>query len=154
MEVRRLDGYTSRELSTVCDWMHAWWGVPGGYTKEEICAYLSRMVCPNRIPQTYAAYVGGEIAGTYNLSMEDLFVRPDLYPWLCNLYVAPQYRGKGVGRALIESIPRAMADIGLKELYLYTAHEGLYEKFGWEYVGPIRTFDKGQDIQRLYVLRV
>lgn len=153
MEIRKLTSYTPAELALAAGWMHAWWGEAGGYSLEQIRAYLLHAACESRIPQTYAAYEGGALLGIYHIMMDDLFVRPDLYPWLCNVFVSPACRGRGVGRALLTSVPDAMQRLGLNALYLYTMHEGLYEKFGWAYLGPVRTFSREQDMQRLYVLR-
>ena len=154
MEIRKLTSYTPAELNLVSGWMQAWWGEAGGYSPEQVRAYLLHAACENRIPQTYAAYHGGLLAGIYHIAMEDLFVRPDLYPWLCNVYVSPSHRGCGIGRALLQSVPGAMRSLGIERLHLYTTHESLYEKFGWTYAGPLHTFDRMQDLQRLYILQL
>ncbi len=44
--------------------------------------------------------------------------------------------------------------ISSNELWLYTKHIGLYEKFGWKYVSDIDTYSKEQKIQRLYKLEL
>jgi len=87
--------------------------------------------------------------GMYQFTNGDLFPRPDLYPWLANLYIDPACRGAGLGRFLIESVRRHATNAGLKELYLFTTHSGLYEKFGWTLVQEIDTFLEPR-IQRLY----
>ena len=76
MEIRKLTSYTPAELNLVSGWMQAWWGEAGGYSPEQVRAYLLHAACENRIPQTYAAYHGGLLAGIYHIAMEDLFVRP------------------------------------------------------------------------------
>lgn len=154
MEIRKLTSYTPAELNLVSGWMQAWWGEAGGYSPEQVRAYLLHAACENRIPQTYAAYHGGLLAGIYHIAMEDLFVRPDLYPWLCNVYVSPAHRGCDIGRALLQSVPGAMRSLGIERLHLYTTHESLYEKFGWTYAGPLHTFEQMQDLQRLYILQL
>lgn len=42
----------------------------------------------------------------------------------------------------------------LKELYLYTKHIGLYEKFGWTFMGEVKTFREDSPIERLYKLEI
>lgn len=42
----------------------------------------------------------------------------------------------------------------LQELYLYTKHVGLYEKFGWKFVEEVKTFKKDSPIERLYRLEI
>ncbi len=91
----------------------------------------------------------------YQLSMtEDLESRPDIYPWLINVYVEETYRGQHVGRKLMESVNENARKANIKELYLYTKHIGLYEKFGWKFVENVETFKPDSPIERLYKLEI
>ena len=83
----------------------------------------------------FSGYAGQKRAYTNTLCMVNC--RPDLYPWLIDVFVAEPFRGRGVGRALLETVPENARNAGLTELYLYTTHAGLYEKFGWTYVGEV-----------------
>lgn len=59
----------------------------------------------------------------------------DLWPWACALYVDEWLRGHAYGRSLLE---RAAADArraGFRTMYLSTDHVGLYEKWGFRYIG-------------------
>ena len=85
---------------------------------------------------------------------DDLSSRPDIYPWLINVYVDEKYRNEGVCRFLMETVKEKAKDIGLTELYLYTKHIGLYEKFGWEFKEEVRTFNADSPIERLYKLKI
>ena len=40
MEIRKLTSYTPAELNLVSGWMQAWWGEAGGYSPEQVRAYL------------------------------------------------------------------------------------------------------------------
>lgn len=48
----------------------------------------------------------------------------------------------------------ARNNINSNELWLYTKHINLYEKFGWKYVSDIDTYNQEQKIQRLYKLEL
>ncbi|HEY6801521.1 MAG TPA: GNAT family N-acetyltransferase [Agromyces sp.] len=54
------------------------------------------------------------------------------FAWLCDVFVAVEARGRGVGFALIEAVIAALEPLGLRRVALTTddAH-GLYEKFGF-----------------------
>ena len=54
----------------------------------------------------------------------------------------------------METVKEKAKDIGLTELYLYTKHIGLYEKFGWEFKEEVRTFNADSPIERLYKLKI
>lgn len=55
------------------------------------------------------------------------------FAWLCDVFVDPAVRGRGVGVALIEGVCAQLEPLGLKRMALVTgdAH-GLYAKFGFE----------------------
>ena len=150
-EVVKLTDGTHAELMT--EWMYGWWGRRENYPREAVREYVLHSLSEKRLPQTYGLFAGGELAGMYQFTHADLFVRPDIYPWLANVYLEPRFRGVGLGRVLLESVRRNASAAGLDELYLYTSHTGLYEKFGWEYAGELDTFLEPR-VQRLYRLEV
>lgn len=55
------------------------------------------------------------------------------FAWLCDVFVAPEVRGKGIGIALVEGVINVFEPLNLKRMLLATgdAH-GLYSKFGFE----------------------
>ena len=68
---------------------------------------------------------------------------PDGCCELVKLYLLPDARGKGYGKALIEQCFRSAVKLGYKQVYLETMPElkmamGLYEKCGFTYLkGPL-----------------
>ncbi|MFF6782376.1 GNAT family N-acetyltransferase [Streptomyces sp. NPDC012510] len=54
------------------------------------------------------------------------------FAWLCDVYVDPSARGKGVGTALVEAVREHLRPYGLRRILLAThdAH-GLYAKHGF-----------------------
>ena len=138
-------------LDTITNWMYNWWGKPEGYLYETVYACMSHSLQENRLPQTFGLFLDGTLIGMYQFTMGDLFPRPDIYPWLANVYIEEPYRGCGYGRFLLNSVKETAAKVGLKELYLFTIHDNLYEKFGWIFVQEIDTFLEPR-IQRLYRL--
>ncbi|MBG0856643.1 GNAT family N-acetyltransferase [Streptomyces spinoverrucosus] len=55
------------------------------------------------------------------------------FAWLCDVYVDPSVRGKGIGTALVEAVREHLRPHGLRRILLAThdAH-GVYEKVGFE----------------------
>jgi GNAT superfamily N-acetyltransferase len=85
------------------------------------------------IPTTYVALAGDELLGSVALAERDMVNRRDLSPWLTGLYVAPAFRGQGVGSALSRHAVRQAAAMGAPRLYLHTATaRGFYERLGWQ----------------------
>ena len=139
-----------RQLERITDWMHAWWGEREGYSREAVRCQMAHGLQATRLPQTYGLFLGDALIGMYQFTLEDLFSRPDLYPWLANVYVDEPYRHGGYGRFLLSSVKEiAEQNLAFNELFLFTEHIGLYEKFGWEFVETIDTFWEPR-FQRLY----
>ena len=66
------------------------------------------------------------------LLVHDMDSRPQLTPWLAGVFVKPQFRGKGIGSALVRRIEAEGRSLGVSTLHLYTPNaESLYERLGW-----------------------
>ncbi len=142
------------QLDKITGWMYGWWGEAEGYAYDAVHSYMAHSLNVERLPQTYGLYLGDELIGMYQFTYEDLFARPDIYPWLANVYIEPPYRGKGYGGYLLRSVKEnAGANLRENELFLFTSHGGLYEKYGWQYAGETDTFLEPHR-QRLYRLEL
>ncbi|SDO69653.1 Acetyltransferase (GNAT) family protein [Streptomyces sp. cf386] len=62
------------------------------------------------------------------------------FAWLCDVYVDPSVRGKGIGTALVGGVREHLRPYGIKRMLLAThdAH-GVYEKLGF---GPLERPDQ------------
>ncbi|MDI3407123.1 GNAT family N-acetyltransferase [Streptomyces cavernicola] len=57
------------------------------------------------------------------------------FAWLCDVYVAPNARGKGLGTALVAAVRADLEPYGLRRILLATADaHGVYEKVGFRRV--------------------
>lgn len=136
------------------NWSYNWWGVEDELSREWVACFMEHTFLKDRLPKTFGIFQNGKIMAMFQFINEDLSVRPDIYPWLANVYVAEECRGQGVGRELLSHIAEmAHRHVPYDEMFLYTTHVGLYEKYGWEYVGDIDTFKKPR-VQRLYKLKI
>jgi len=94
----------------------------------------SCLTAENPLPQWYVLADDGRIIAGAGLITNDFISRMDLYPWLCALYVEPEYRGRALGAALMQRCREDAAKAGFSNLYLCTDHIGYYEKYGFEYI--------------------
>lgn len=155
VEIKQMTNLSEDQLSMVAEWMYQWWGEKEGYSYEAVKCYVQNGLQVKRLPQTYGMYLNDRLIGVYQFRLDDLFVRPDLYPWLANVYLDPAYRNAGYGKLLMESIRNnAQRCLPYDEVFLFTKHTGLYEKYGWEFVSEIDTFLDSGRIQRLYRLNL
>nr|WP_305145040.1 GNAT family N-acetyltransferase [Anaerotignum propionicum] len=137
-------------ITKISSWFYHWWGKQEGFSSDKMEAYVLHSLCEDRIPQTYILLADEELIGVYQLSVMDIDVRPDIYPWLINVYIDKPHRGKGYLNLLMKSAKDNCQQLGIKQIFLYTTHEGLYEKYGLRFEEEFNTFIKGKEIQRLY----
>jgi N-acetylglutamate synthase-like GNAT family acetyltransferase len=54
------------------------------------------------------------------------------FAWLADVVVLPPYRGRGLGKELVDAVTRSQDDVGIRRVLLSTdtAH-GLYAQFGF-----------------------
>ena len=83
------------------------------------------------------------------ITLKDLDCRPDIYPYIANLYIEEKYRNNGFAKLLLDEAIKTARENNLTHLYLYTSHIGLYEKYGWTFVDFVETY-LNPHIQRLY----
>lgn len=153
LEFKQITQIDNDNLDIMTNWMYKWWGQEEGYTFDGVKCYMEHSLQKDRLPKTYGLFSNGRIIGMFQFTYEDLEVRPDIYPWLANLYVDEKYRNKGVARILLDKVKEiAKSSTNFNELYLFTKHIGLYEKFDWEYISELDTHMKIPRIQRLYKL--
>lgn len=130
IEFKQLINIDENTLNIITKWNYEWWGESSNYNYEKVKHFLQYSMQKDRIPQTYGLFLDNQIIGMCQFLYEDLDVRPDIYPWLANVYIDEKYRNKGYGRILIENATKVAHDIiKFNELFLYTKHIGLYEKF-------------------------
>ena len=139
MRIIRLENNNDDIINKICEW---------NYFKHSLCK-------DNRLPQTFIALIKDEPVGMYQISMsDDLVSRPDIYQWLVNAYVDEKRRGNGICRKLMNTVKENAKSISLNELYLYTKHVGLYEKFGRKFIEKVNAFKDDSSMERLYKLDI
>lgn len=73
----------------------------------------------------------------------------ELTPWIGWVYTFPQYRGhRYVGKLLSYAEALAKTD-GINSIYISTNHDGLYEKYGYEFFEMMKDIH-GED-SRVYI---
>lgn len=75
----------------------------------------------------FGAYADGRQVGYARVVTDGV-----LFAWLCDVYVDPAARGRGVGKALVAAVDAALTDFGVRRTLLATedAHS-LYAPFGF-----------------------
>lgn len=120
------------DLITVCAaWNHAEWGEFTGSTLEETAKAFSDISCDSDGQAACIALWNGQPAGFSLLIHSDLETHPHLKPWVASVFVAPEYRGRGIARTLVGATEDAAREYGYAEADLYTNKPDLYRQIGW-----------------------
>ena len=103
------------------------------------------------LPQWYLLEKDGIIMGCAGLITNDFISRMDLYPWVCAVFVDPNYRGLNYGSLLLEKAKKDSLKAGFDALYLCTDHIGYYEKYGFQYIG--KGYHPWNEESRIYEMK-
>jgi GNAT superfamily N-acetyltransferase len=131
LHIRRLDA-DEPAFELIARWRYDAFFAQDGGTFEESRDALRAWMDGLGYETAMLAEVNRRPAGSCLFVREEIDPKHDLTPWLAALYVAPEYRRRGVARALVRAIEQHARDVGCGELYLYTiTAEPLYAKLGW-----------------------
>lgn len=86
------------------------------------------------LPQTWLVLSAqGEICGTVSLLLSDMTTNQDLSPWLANVFIAPEFRGQGIGKQVVQAVMAKAAARQVSPLYLFTEdQQQFYQRLGWQ----------------------
>ena len=121
-------------------WFDEWGHFRPGDTLEALISRMHGLLDREGLPISVVATWEDKIAGVAVLKLHELF---DLYPemnfWLGDVFVAPEFRGRGIGSALAMKIVEIAKSRGISSLHLQTQslNGGLYAKLGWEKIEQI-----------------
>jgi GNAT superfamily N-acetyltransferase len=115
---------------------HAEWAwIDPEWTLAEAKANLAVHTAGTAVPTTRVAFVDGALAGSVSLLANDHSRIRKWSPWLASLLVLPEFRGRGIGAALVREAVAIAARFGFERLYLYTDDAApFYARLGWAMV--------------------
>ena len=110
------------------------WLKDDGYSLQDSIEQLRAVARGDRPREAgVIAFAGNDPAGICLMVEEELEPLHDVSPWLASLFVAPEFRRRGIARLLITAIEHHARMRGVETLYLYTVDaEALYLKCGWQ----------------------
>lgn len=123
----------SEELRIAAQWRYDAFLKDDGLSVADSEAQLDKIAtAPEGCETALIAHADGRVAGICLLVQHELEPLHDVTPWLASLYVAPEFRGRGLARDLIGAIEDHARRNGVRKLHLYTVDaEDLYQKYGW-----------------------
>ncbi|MBP2237101.1 putative N-acetyltransferase YhbS [Sinorhizobium kostiense] len=128
--------------STVADRVWRAWWQGAGHPFEQVSDHMQEMLDDRPLPLGLVAHYGKQYLGSTLIVSCDLEERPQYAPWVAAVWVDPEHRRRGIGRALVGRAAEAAFGLGYDIAYLCALPEkrSFYEAFGWnrleEGVGP------------------
>jgi GNAT superfamily N-acetyltransferase len=125
----------------ICRWWFEEWGhLRPGDTLEALTERVRGLVSRERLPIQMVALWESRVVGVASLKLHELFERyPEKNFWLGDVFVAPEFRGRGIGSALAMKIVQLAKSRGIEALHLQTKDlsGGLYARLGWQKIEQI-----------------
>jgi N-acetylglutamate synthase-like GNAT family acetyltransferase len=131
-------------FDTIADRIWRAWWKPDNYPLDLIAGRLQENMADTPIPLALVAHDGDAFLGTASLIPSDLAERPHLTPWVAAVWVEPEMRQRGIGRALVNRVTQDCFALGFSRVYLCARPQrsAFYEGLGWipieRDVGPHR----------------
>lgn len=119
-------------METICDFLinRSYWA--GSRTREQIEKSINNSLC-------FGVYDSGRQVGFARV-VSDYSV---MY-WLCDVFVDEEYRGKGIGKLLVECVVNHPELKELNGILATKDAQGLYEKYGFAAPPPAMTTFMGK----------
>ncbi len=82
------------------------------------------------------------------LAKQDDIPSTSLSPWIGYVYTYPSFRGQRFAQKLLNYCEKKAQDQGHTAIYISTGHEGLYERYGYEFLDTM--LDMHGHLSRVY----
>jgi GNAT superfamily N-acetyltransferase len=123
-------------VPVVARWLWDEWRRDDGYSLEEIISKVAKRTSPSGPEQCFVLLANGEPVATASLTQRDLPARPDLKPWLAEVFVKPIFRRRGLASQVVRCVEAACRSAEIPVAWLFTASAAdLYSRLGWHAVG-------------------
>lgn len=111
--------------------------------------YLAKLMCENAFAEeerVVVALVDGNIAGFCTYAKKDeLPEEYDFTLFIGFMFVDEKYRGKRLSEKLIQTACNHAMNNGFTKMYIMSGEIGLYEKYGFEFLGMYQTIYDSED---------
>ena len=100
-----------------------------------------------KLPLGLALFDGEKIIGFCTLRENRLVNHLNINPWLCNLMIFEEYKGKGYAKEMINFALNKFKTLGYDKVYAWTDQvPDFYKKLGWMYEGKVTKNEGGEGL--------
>ena len=145
MEIKKFCELENNELDKLIDVHYNHWSKFNPKMKKEDTIFkFKNLYTTQNLPFGIALLDHNQIVGFCVFKIENLKKYPEIFPWLSDVMVLPQFRGKGYGKILLEYGQKILKDLGYKTIYVWTDQApDFYKKLGFTYKQEIEKNEGG-----------
>lgn len=156
MIVKRFNELDEKELDKIIDKHFSHWSQYSELMTLENTIYkFKELYAKNKdIPYGIALIEGKDIIGFCVLKIDNLKFYPEYNPWISDVMIFDDYRGKGNGIKLINAAKEELKKLNYDKAYLWTDKAPVfYEKQGFKYIKDVLKNDES-GYGRLYSIEL
>ncbi len=145
MNIKRFSELDDKELDIIIEKHYSHWSQYSKQMNLENTIYkFKELYAKNKeIPYGIALFDEKEIIGFCVLKIDNLKFYPEYNPWISDVMIFDQFRGKGNGIKLINAAKEELRKNNYKKAYLWTDKAPIfYEKQGFQYIKDVLKNDE------------
>ncbi len=121
-------------VSLLAEWCHEQWGyLSPKRTLKEVENKFADLLNIDKIPFALVAVENEKPIAMASLTVNDMDTYPELTPWLASVYVVPEFRKKGIGKKIVQSVLEKAKEQQFQKVYLFTMdQEHWYAQMGFQ----------------------
>ena len=146
MKIKRFKELNSNELKHIIDIHYNHWVKYNPKMEKENTMYkFTKLYTKDELPFGIALINDdNNIVGFCVFKIENLKKYPEFYPWLSDVMIFEEYRGKGYGKTLLQYGEKILKELGYNKIYVWTDQApDFYKKLGFSYKQEVEKNEGG-----------
>ena len=147
MIIKRFSELTKDELNYIIDIHYNHWvKYNPKMIKENTIYKFTELYTTNKLPFGIALIDDlGNIVGFCVFKIENLKKYPEIFPWVSDVMIIKDYRGKGYGKQLLQYGEIILKELGYNTIYVWTDQApDFYKKLGFTYKQEVEKNEGGR----------
>ena len=146
MIIKKFKELTKDELNKIIDIHYNHWIKYNPKMEKEKTIYkFTKLYTKDKLPFGIVLINNdNNIVGFCVFKIENLKKYPEFYPWLSDVMILKEYRGKGYGKMLLQYGEKLLKELGYNIIYVWTDQApNFYKKLGFSYKQEVEKNEGG-----------